>query len=258
MNNIIKDIFLIGNKPKRNYNNDYTNLIKEDSIVMRVNRMMSIDIGLSGTKTDMLFCDQFAFNWDDDFVNHVIKVNPNMHMVIPYHSKEAFEQHFKYDFNINKSNVYPNIKIDIIGHDAESYYKDYIKESMPQIELTFGHYWPTNVSYALQYLLNNFIYKTENMYHMSETQDELMHRNSEAQDELKTSLDEAARLKLKVNRKDDNIIYRINLIGIDAHDRVNMYKDAPANNPIVHQAFSLYEGLWFERLEKDNIIRIFD
>lgn len=227
MNNIIKDIFLIGNKPKRNYNNDYTNLIKEDSIVMRVNRMMSIDIGLSGTKTDMLFCDQFAFNWDDDFVNHVIKVNPNMHMVIPYHSKEAFEQHFKYDFNINKSNVYPNIKIDIIGHDAESYYKDYIKESMSQIELTFGHYWPTNVSYALQYLLNNFIYKTENMYHMSETQD-------------------------------DNIIYRINLIGIDAHDRVNMYKDAPANNPIVHQAFSLYEGLWFERLEKDNIIRIFD
>ena len=224
MNNIVKDIFLIGNKPKRNYNNDYTNLIKEDSIVMRVNRMMSIGIGLSGTKTDMLFCDQFAFNWDDDFVNHVIKVNPNMHMVIPYHSKEAFEQHFKYDFNINKSNVYPNIKIDIIGHDAESYYKDYIKESMPQIELTFGHYWPTNVSYALQYLLNNYIYKTEN----------------------------------KVNRKDDNIIYRINLIGIDAHDRVNMYKDAPATNPIVHQAFSLYEGLWFERLEKDNIIRIFD
>lgn len=235
MNNIVKDIFLIGNKPKRNYNNDYTNLIKEDSIVMRVNRMMSIDIGLSGTKTDMLFCDQFAFNWDDDFVNHVIKVNPNMHMVIPYHSKEAFEQHFKYDFTINKSNVYPNIKIDIIGHDAESYYKDYIKESMPQIELTFGHYWPTNVSYALQYLLNNFIYKTENMYHMNETQ-----------------------VELKVNRKDDNIIYRINLIGIDAHDRVNMYKDAPANNPIVHQAFSLYEGLWFERLEKDNIIRIFD
>ena len=249
MNNIVKDIFLIGNKPKRNYNNDYTNLIKEDSIVMRVNRMMSIDIGLSGTKTDMLFCDQFAFNWDDDFVNHVIKVNPNMHMVIPYHSKEAFEQHFKYDFNINKSNVYPNIKIDIIGHDAESYYKDYIKESMPQIELTFGHYWPTNVSYALQYLLNNFIYKTENMYHMSETQDELMHRNSEAQAELKYHNSET---------QDDNIIYRINLIGIDAHDRVNMYKDAPANNPIVHQAFSLYEGLWFERLEKDNIIRIFD
>ena len=233
MNNII-DIFLIGNKPKRNYNNDYTNLIKENSIVMRVNRMMSIDIGLSGTKTDMLFCDQFAFNWDNDFVNHVIEVNPNMHMVIPFHSKEAFEQHFKYDFNINKSNVYPNIKIDIIGHDAESYYKDYIKESMPQIELTFGHYWPTNVSYALQYLLNNFIYKTENMYHMSETQ-----------------------VELKVNRKDD-IIYRINLIGIDAHDRVNMYKDAPANNPIVHQAFSLYEGLWFEKLERDNIIRIFD
>ena len=234
MNNIVKDIFLIGNKPKRNYNNDYTNLIKEDSIVMRVNRMMSIDIGLSGTKTDMLFCDQFAFNWDNDFVDHVIEVNPNMHMVIPFHSKEAFEQHFKYDFNINKSNVYPNIKIDIIGHDAESYYKDYIKESMPQIELTFGHYWPTNVSYALQYLLNNFIYKTENMYHMSETQ-----------------------VELKVNRKDD-IIYRINLIGIDAHDRVNMYKDAPANNPIVHQAFSLYEGLWFEKLERDNIIRIFD
>ena len=233
MNNII-DIFLIGNKPKRNYNNDYTNLIKENSIVMRVNRMMSIDIGLSGTKTDMLFCDQFAFNWDNDFVNHVIEVNPNMHMVIPFHSKEAFEQHFKYDFNINKSNVYHNIKIDIIGHDAESYYKDYIKESMPQIELTFGHYWPTNVSYALQYLLNNFIYKTENMYHMSETQ-----------------------VELKVNRKDD-IIYRINLIGIDAHDRVNMYKDAPANNPIVHQAFSLYEGLWFEKLERDNIIRIFD
>ena len=233
MNNII-DIFLIGNKPKRNYNNDYTNLIKENSIVMRVNRMMSIDIGLSGTKTDMLFCDQFAFNWDNDFVNHVIEVNPNMHMVIPFHSKEAFEQHFKYDFNINKSNVYPNIKIDIIGHDAESYYKDYIKESMPQIELTFGHYWPTNVSYALQYLLNNFIYKTENMYHMSETQ-----------------------VELKINRKDD-IIYRINLIGIDAHDRVNMYKDAPANNPIVHQAFSLYEGLWFEKLERDNIIRIFD
>lgn len=233
MNNII-DIFLIGNKPKRNYNNDYTNLIKENSIVMRVNRMMSIDIGLSGTKTDMLFCDQFAFNWDNDFVNHVIKVNPNMHMVIPFHSKEAFEQHFKYDFNINKSNVYPNIKIDIIGHDAESYYKDYIKESMPQIELTFGHYWPTNVSYALQYLLNNFIYKTENMYHMSETN-----------------------VELKVDRKDD-IIYRINLIGIDAHDRVNMYKDAPANNPIVHQAFSLYEGLWFEKLERDNIIRIFD
>ena len=233
MNNII-DIFLIGNKPKRNYNNDYTNLIKENSIVMRVNRMMSIGIGLSGTKTDMLFCDQFAFNWDNDFVNHVIEVNPNMHMVIPFHSKEAFEQHFKYDFNINKSNVYPNIKIDIIGHDAESYYKDYIKESMPQIELTFGHYWPTNVSYALQYLLNNFIYKTENMYHMSETQ-----------------------VELKVNRKDD-IIYRINLIGIDAHDRVNMYKDAPANNPIVHQAFSLYEGLWFEKLERDNIIRIFD
>ena len=249
MNNIIKDIFLIGNKPKRNYNNDYTNLIKEDSIVMRVNRMMSIDIGLSGTKTDMLFCDQFAFNWDDDFVNHVIKVNPNMHMVIPYHSKEAFEQHFKYDFNINKSNVYPNIKIDIIGHDAESYYKDYIKESMPQIELTFGHYWPTNVSYALQYLLNNFIYKTENMYHMSETQDELMYHMSETQDELMHRNSEA---------QDDNIIYRINLIGIDAHDRVNMYKDAPANNPIVHQAFSLYEGLWFERLEKDNIIRIFD
>lgn len=233
MNNII-DIFLIGNKPKRNYNNDYTNLIKENSIVMRVNRMMSIDIGLSGTKTDMLFCDQFAFNWDNDFVNHVIKVNPNMHMVIPFHSKEAFEQHFKYDFNINKSNVYPNIKIDIIGHDAESYYKDYIKESMPQIELTFGHYWPTNVSYALQYLLNNFIYKTENMSHMSETN-----------------------VELKVDRKDD-IIYRINLIGIDAHDRVNMYKDAPANNPIVHQAFSLYEGLWFEKLERDNIIRIFD
>ena len=233
MNNII-DIFLIGNKPKRNYNNDYTNLIKENSIVMRVNRMMSIDIGLSGTKTDMLFCDQFAFNWDNDFVDHVIEVNPNMHMVIPFHSKEAFEQHFKYDFNINKSNVYPNIKIDIIGHDAESYYKDYIKESMPQIELTFGHYWPTNVSYALQYLLNNFIYKTENMYHMSETN-----------------------VELKVNRKDD-IIYRINLIGIDAHDRVNMYKDAPANNPIVHQAFSLYEGLWFEKLERDNIIRIFD
>lgn len=233
MNNII-DIFLIGNKPKRNYNNDYTNLIKENSIVMRVNRMMSIDIGLSGTKTDMLFCDQFAFNWDNDFVNHVIKVNPNMHMVIPFHSKEAFEQHFKYDFNINKSNVYSNIKIDIIGHDAESYYKDYIKESMPQIELTFGHYWPTNVSYALQYLLNNFIYKTENMYHMSETN-----------------------VELKVDRKDD-IIYRINLIGIDAHDRVNMYKDAPANNPIVHQAFSLYEGLWFEKLERDNIIRIFD
>ena len=233
MNNII-DIFLIGNKPKRNYNNDYTNLIKENSIVMRVNRMMSIGIGLSGTKTDMLFCDQFAFNWDNDFVNHVIEVNPNMHMVIPFHSKEAFEQHFKYDFNINKSNVYPNIKIDIIGHDAESYYKDYIKESMPQIELTFGHYWPTNVSYALQYLLNNFIYKTENMYHMSETQ-----------------------VELKVNRKDD-IIYRINLIGIDAHNRVNMYKDAPANNPIVHQAFSLYEGLWFEKLERDNIIRIFD
>lgn len=231
MNNII-DIFLIGNKPKRNYNNDYTNLIKENSIVMRVNRMMSIDIGLSGTKTDMLFCDRFAFNWDNDFVNHVIEVNPNMHMVIPFHSKEAFEQHFKYDFNINKSNVYPNIKIDIIGHDAESYYKDYIKESMPQIELTFGHYWPTNVSYALQYLLNNFIYKTENM-----------HRNSEA---------------LKADRKDDDIIYRINLIGIDAHDRVNMYKDAPANNPIVHQAFSLYEGLWFEKLERDNIIRIFD
>lgn len=233
MNNII-DIFLIGNKPKRNYNNDYTNLIKENSIVMRVNRMMSIDIGLSGTKTDMLFCDQFAFNWDNDFVNHVIKVNPNMHMVIPFHSKEAFEQHFKYDFNINKSNVYSNIKIDIIGHDAESYYKDYIKESMPQIELTFGHYWPTNVSYALQYLLNNFIYKTENMYHMSETN-----------------------VELKVDRKDD-IIYKINLIGIDAHDRVNMYKDAPANNPIVHQAFSLYEGLWFEKLERDNIIRIFD
>ena len=249
MNNIVKDIFLIGNKPKRNYNNDYTNLIKEDSIVMRVNRMMSIDIGLSGTKTDMLFCDQFAFNWDDDFVNHVIKVNPNMHMVIPYHSKEAFEQHFKYDFNINKSNVYPNIKIDIIGHDAESYYKDYIKESMPQIELTFGHYWPTNVSYALQYLLNNFIYKTENMHRNSEAQDELMHRNSEAQAEFKYHNSET---------QDDNIIYRINLIGIDAHDRVNMYKDAPANNPIVHQAFSLYEGLWFERLEKDNIIRIFD
>lgn len=233
MNNII-DVFLIGNKPKKNYKGNYTNLIKEDSIVMRVNRMMSIEIGLSGSKTDILFCDQFAFNWDDDFVNHVIKVNPNMHMVIPYHSKEAFEKHFKYDFNENKSNVYPNIKIDIIGHDAESYYKDYIKESMPQIELTFGHYWPTNVSYALQYLLNNYIYKTENM-----------HRNSEAQDEL------------KVDRKDD-ITYRINLIGIDAHDRVNMYKDAPANNPIVHQAFSLYEGLWFERLEKDNIIRIFD
>lgn len=247
MNNIVKDIFLIGNKPKRNYNNDYTNLIKEDSIVMRVNRMMSIDIGLSGTKTDMLFCDQFAFNWDADFVNHVIKVNPNMHMVIPYHSKEAFEHHFKYDFNINKSNVYPNIKIDIIGHDAESYYKDYIKESMPQIELTFGHYWPTNVSYALQYLLNNFIYKTENMYHMSESQAELMSHMS------------GTNVALKVNRKDDNnIIYRINLIGIDAHDRVNMYKDAPANNPIVHQAFSLYEGLWFEKLERDNIIRIFD
>ena len=247
MNNIVKDIFLIGNKPKRNYNNDYTNLIKEDSIVMRVNRMMSIDIGLSGTKTDMLFCDQFAFNWDADFVNHVIKVNPNMHMVIPYHSKEAFEHHFKYDFNINKSNVYPNIKIDIIGHDAESYYKDYIKESMPQIELTFGYYWPTNVSYALQYLLNNFIYKTENMYHMSEAQAELMSHMS------------GTNVALKVNRKDDNnIIYRINLIGIDAHDRVNMYKDAPANNPIVHQAFSLYEGLWFEKLERDNIIRIFD
>ena len=161
-----------------------------------------------------------------------------MHMVIPYHSKEVFEQHFKYDFTINKSNVYPNIKIDIIGHDAESYYKDYIKESMPQIELTFGHYWPTNVSYALQYLLNNFIYKTENMHRNSEAQAELKYHNSETQD--------------------DNIIYRINLIGIDAHDRVNMYKDAPANNPIVHQAFSLYEGLWFERLEKDNIIRIFD
>ena len=105
MNNII-DIFLIGNKPQRNYKNDYNNLIKENSIVMRVNRMMSIGIGLSGSKTDMLFCDQFAFNWDNDFVNHVIEVNPNMHMIIPFHSKESFEQHFKYDFNINKTSVF--------------------------------------------------------------------------------------------------------------------------------------------------------
>lgn len=222
-NDIIQDIFLIGNKPLKNYKGDYNSLITENSIVMRVNRMMSIGIGLSGSKTDMLFCDQFAFNWDKDFVNHVINTNSNMHMVIPYHSVQAFETHFNYNFNNNKSDVFPNIKIDVIGNSAETYYKDYIIHSMPQIELTFGHYWPTNVSYALQFLLNNYIYKTEN----------------------------------KVNRN-DNIKYRINLIGIDAHNRVEMYKDAPANNPIVHQAFSLYEGLWFEKLEKEGIIRIFD
>ena len=226
MDKEIIDIFLIGNKPIKNYeHDDYLKYINsnKDNIIMRVNRMMSIKIGLTGSNTDMLFCDQFAFNWDNEFVKHVIEANPNMHMVIPYHSKNAYTKKFGYSFEDNKSNIYPNIKIDVIGVDSESYYKDYIIDSMPQIELTYGNYWPTNVSYALQFLLNNYIYKTEN----------------------------------KVNRK-DNAIYRINLMGIDAHNRAEKYKDAPANNPIVHQAFSRFECMWVERLEKEGIIRIFD
>lgn len=217
----IKHIYLIGNKPKDLYTGtDYSDLVDDkDSIVMRVNRMKSIETGLTGSKTDLLFCDKFAFSWDKEFVSHVINTNKNMKLIIPFHSITDFasESNFDYDFNNDKSDKYPGIQIRVIGHNDTEYYVDYIKDSMPAIKMTFPNYYPTNVSYALQYLLNTYIY----------------------------------------NNTDTDIKYDLTLIGIDVHDRIHTY-NAPALRPIVHKAFVPYEDKWFNQLEKDNIIKVLD
>ena len=217
-----KHIYLIGNKPKELYAcTDYSNIVdnNKDNIVMRVNRMKSIETGLTGSKTDMLYCDKFAFSWDKEFIEHVIQANPNMLMVIPHHSKQEFANKFEYDFIANKSDKYTGIKIEVIGNSDIDYYVNYIKDSMPAITMTFPNYYPTNVSYALQYLLNKYIYKT--------------------------------------NTQGNNTDYDLTLVGIDVHDRVHTY-NAPALKPIVHKAFVPYEDKWFNTLEKNNIIKVLD
>ena len=217
------NVYIIGNKPKENYiGTNYSDLIDNDknNIVCRINRMMSIDFGLTGSKTDMLFCDKFAFNWDKEFINHVLKVNPNMILIIPFHSIQEFADKFKYDFNEdkcylknNKTGNYYNIKIIVVGKNDEDYYVNSIADSMPAIKLTFPNYYPTNVSYCLQYILNKF---------------------------------------------SDQSKYKIHLMGIDAHDRVHTYVNVPAMRPIVHKAFVPYEEKWMNQLEKDKIITILD
>lgn len=217
-----KHIYLIGNKPKELYTGtDYSDIVdNEDNIIMRVNRMKSIETGLTGLKTDMLYCDKFAFSWDKEFIEHVIQANPDMLMVIPFHSKQEFADKFEYNFITNKSNKYPGIQIEVIGSSDIDYYVNYIKDSMPAITMTFPNYYPTNVSYALQYLLNKYIYK--------------------------------------INTPDySNTNYDLTLVGIDVHDRVHTY-NAPALKPIVHKAFVPYEDKWFNTLEENNIIKVLD
>lgn len=216
-----KHIYLIGNKPKELYTGtDYSDIIdnNENNIIMRVNRMKSVETGLTGSKTDMLYCDKFAFSWDKEFIEHVIQANPNMRMVIPFHSVQDFADKFEYDFSTNKSGKYTGIKIEAIGNSDIDYYVNYVKDSMPAITMTFPNYYPTNVSYALQYLLNKYIYNTN---------------------------------------KDNNIDYDLTLVGIDVHDRIHTY-NAPALKPIVHKAFVPYEDKWFNTLEENNIIKVLD
>lgn len=147
----MKHIFLIGNKPKELYKGkDYSDLIDNlgpDDVVYRVNRMQSIEYGLSGKRTDCVFCDKYAFHWHDNYVQWVKSVNPNMNMIIPYHSEREYNDNFGSD---------KNISITVLGNSEESYYIENIKDVLPQITFLFPNYYPTNVVYALNYILNKY------------------------------------------------------------------------------------------------------